>query len=95
MNTAEARAILTAEMQKYRAKSYEELVSMIGDDHNYEVLGPSGTAYQLDIQAFWDNPKKPNEVLRVMGGIDDGGLSAFSPMTDSFLMAPDGTFVGE
>ncbi len=30
-----------------------------------------------------------------MGGIDDGGLHAFAPLVDSFIMAPDGSFIGE
>jgi hypothetical protein len=27
--------------------------------------------------------------------IDDGGWRAFLPWTDSFIIAPDGSFVGE
>jgi len=95
MNTAEARLVLTAEMEKLRAKAYAELITLIGNDQNYEVAGPSGTVYQLDIQAFWDDPRKPDENLRVMGAIDDRGLSAYAPMCDSFAIAPDGVFVGE
>jgi hypothetical protein len=30
-----------------------------------------------------------------MGSIDDGGLSAFSPLTDDFIITPDGGFIGE
>ena len=33
--------------------------------------------------------------LRVLGSIDDGGIRAFFPLTDSFIMAPDGSFIGE
>ena len=95
MNTAEARIILSDEMKKYRGKGYDELIALVGNDRNYEVTGPSGTVYQLDIQAFWDDPRKPNQNLRVMGAIDDKGLSAYVPMCDSFAIAPDGAFVGE
>ena len=95
MNTAEARLVLTAEMERYRAKAYEQLVTLIGNDQNYEVTGPSGTVYQLDIQAFWDDPREPNTNLRVMGAIDDRGISAYAPMCDSFAIAPSGVFVGE
>jgi hypothetical protein len=35
-------------------------------------------------------------VVRVVGCIDDGHLpSAFRPLTDDFIMTPDGSFVGE
>jgi hypothetical protein len=29
------------------------------------------------------------------GSIDDGGWRAFSPLTESFILAKTGTFVGE
>jgi hypothetical protein len=29
-----------------------------------------------------------------MGGIDDGGWSAFAPLTESFILSPTG-FIGE
>ncbi len=32
-------------------------------------------------------------VFRV--GVDDGGLSAFFPPAEDFIMAPNGSFVGE
>jgi hypothetical protein len=31
----------------------------------------------------------------VLASIDDGGWSAFIPLTDDFIIAPDGSFVGE
>jgi hypothetical protein len=93
MNSAEARAILLAESARYRAKSYKDLVYLLEHQDCYEVEGRSGARYQLEIQAFWDD--KPNDVLRVMAGIDDAGIRAFSPMMEDFLIAPDGRFVGE
>jgi hypothetical protein len=33
--------------------------------------------------------------ILVVGSIDDGGLRAFFPLSSSFIMARDGTFVGE
>jgi len=95
MDTAEARALLTTEMEKLRGKPYADLVTLVGDDRNYEIVGPSGVTYYLDIQAFWDDPRKPNENLRVMGAIDDGGLRAYAPMCDSFAIERTGAFVGE
>jgi hypothetical protein len=95
MDRAEARTILKSQLDRLRTKSYGELVALIGVHGTTEVKGPSGVTYQVQLQAFWDDPKKPNQVLRIMGGIDDGGLRAYFPMSDSFLMAPDGVFVGE
>ena len=93
MDSAEARAILLAESAKYRAKTYGDLTALLGRQDTYEVGGPSGVVYQLEIQAFWDD--KPNDVLRVRAAIDDGGIRAFMPIIEDFLIAPDGHFVGE
>ena len=93
MDNAEARAVLLKESAKYRAKTYADLQSLLGRQDTYEVSGPSGVVYQLEIQAFWDD--KPNDVLRVRAAIDDGGIRAYMPMIEDFLIAADGTFVGE
>lgn len=93
MNSSEARAILLEAYAKYRAKSYEDLLTLLGHQDCYDVEGPSGVRYQLEIQAFWDD--KPNDVLRVRAAIDDRGIRAFYPMMEDFLIAPDGRFVGE
>jgi len=95
MDNTEARAVLKAELERLRAKSYGELVGLIGVQGTMEVKGPSGITYQVEVQAFWDDPKKPNQVLRILGNIDDGGIRVYFPMSDSFLMAPDGAFVDE
>jgi hypothetical protein len=54
---------------------------------------PSGAWYQIEVEAFWDGRRDKN--LRVLASIDDGGWSAIHPITDSFIIAPGGTFVGE
>jgi hypothetical protein len=93
MDSAEAKALLLKESAKYRAKSYTDLKALLGRQDTYEVRGPSGVVYQLEVQAFWDN--KPNNVLRVRAAIDDKGIRAYMPMVDDFLIAADGAFVGE
>jgi len=93
MNTLEARALVATELEKYRRKSYGELAQLVGETKSREVVGPSGVKYQLEIQALWDD--KPTGVLRIMASLDDGGASAYVPLCDDFLVAPDGTFVGE
>ena len=93
MNNVEARGIVVAESAKYRAKGYKDLLALLGHQDHYEVSGASGTLYQMEILAFWDD--KPNGVLRVRGAIDDGGIRAYVPMIEDFLITPDGRFVGE
>jgi hypothetical protein len=93
----EARAVLARELAPLRGLSHDALVERLcGRIEVREVVGPSGTVYQIELEGLWDHPGRPGEVLRVLGGIDDGHLrSAFRPVTDGFLVAPDGTFVGE
>lgn len=93
MNKEEARAELAKEMQLWRSRSYSELAGLLDEVIVKEVAGPTGATYQIEIQIFWDAQLGGN--LRVLGGIDDGGWSAFKPLSDSFIMAPDGTFIGE
>jgi len=95
MNNAEARSVLEIELAKYRARPYRELVALIGNPRTIEVTGPSGTLYQIEIQALWDDPKKTDGVLRVAGAVDDGGIRAYMPLTDTFLLAATGEFIGE
>jgi hypothetical protein len=63
MDTNEARGILLAESAKYRAKNYGDLVALLRHQDTYEIIGPSETVYQLELQAFWDD--KATGVLRV------------------------------
>jgi hypothetical protein len=91
MNT---KYIVTEQLKPYRNKPYFELIKMIKQKPStYEVRGPSGALYQIEIQAFWDD--RPNGNVRIMGSIDDSGLRAFSPMSDDFIKSPIGAFVGE
>jgi hypothetical protein len=48
---------------------------------------------KFEVQVFWDHDVGKD--VWVIGSIDDGGLRGFFPLNDSFIMAPDGTFVGE
>ena len=89
MNNVEAKAILEDELRRYRARSYSELVELLDEEYRAEMRGPSGATYQVEVQLFWDD--QPNGELRVMGSIDDGGWRAFIPLTDGFVLAPNGT----
>lgn len=94
MDNREARELLAFELSNWRRKSYSELSARIGTGPVVaDVAGKSGASYQIEIEFHWDG--KPNGDIRVLGAIDDGGLRAFAPLTDDFIMAPDGRLVGE
>lgn len=93
MNNEEAISVLAQEMERYRAKPYAELMQLLDETKYIDTTGPSGTPYQLELSVVWDDKSKGE--LRIMGAVDDGGWRAFAPLTDSFILRPDGTFVGE
>jgi hypothetical protein len=93
VNEGEARSLLRQHLLAYRRRSYLELSGMVGHPRTAEIEGASGTTYQVEVEAFWD--KQPGGNVRVQGMIDDGGWRALKPLTDDFILAPNGAFVGE
>ena len=89
----EANELLSRHLRQFRQRSYSELTELIDNPAVAEAIGVSGTRYQLEVEAFWDG--KPHDNLRVLRSIDDGGLRAFAPLNDEFVIAPDGHFVDE
>ena len=93
MDSHDARAVVTEQLRRYRTLTYEELCRLLNEQDCFAIRGPSGVSYQIEIEAMWDD--KPHGNLRVVGHVDDGGLRGFVPLTEDFVMAPDGSFVGE
>lgn len=93
MNRSEAKTVLSAELAAYRKRSFAALLRLLEAQDTKKVKVTSGKTYHLEFQAVWDDAKQ--ERLRVIGAIDDGGVRAFVPLTDGFIIARDGTFVGE
>lgn len=93
MNKEEAKTVLNTLLARYRAKSYNDLHYLLNEQDTSEVVAESGTKYQLEIQAVWDDKKDGN--LRVIGAIDDVGLRSFMPLTNDFIISPNGKFIGE
>jgi hypothetical protein len=93
MNKTEAHSLLQGQLQQWRERSWAQLREEVGQSHRFEETAASGSRYQRQIQVFWDN--RPDGAIRVMASIDDGGWRAVVPLTDDFILAPDGTFVDE
>jgi hypothetical protein len=94
----EATDVAEARLSKLRSLPYSDLLRRYSLDEGNEpvweeTVGPSGTQYNLKLYAFWDGDP-PN--LRVWVNADDGTPSGFSrPVSSAFIVAPDGSFVGE
>ena len=95
MDNREARDLLAKELERYRSETWEQLQRLLTTCEKLEVKGTSGTTYQIGINAVWDDWGSGGD-LRVMGSIDDMTFwRAIRPLCDDFIMAPDGSFVGE
>jgi hypothetical protein len=96
MDEAEARVLLSQQIEVLRALPFAELRDRFLDSEEHlDVAGDSGSLYQVEVQALRDDPRVQDGNLRVIVSIDDGGWRAFSPLNDGFIVAPDGKFVGE
>ena len=93
MNTVVAQRILRERLAKLRSLSYAELVARMESVLTEEVPRDSERSWQLEFEVLWDD--EPSGNVRVLGSIDDGGLRTFVPLTESFIKAPSGEFVGE
>ncbi|HXJ48924.1 MAG TPA: hypothetical protein VNF91_07140 [Candidatus Acidoferrum sp.] len=93
MDTKEEKELLKSQVDHLRAMSYHDLLGLMDKETVTEVDGSPGRRYTIETSVFWDGAKDRD--LRVMVSIDDGGWRAYAPLTDDFIMAPDGSFVGE
>jgi hypothetical protein len=85
-------AVIDEWLKELRLRTYPDLVLLMGNPQTKQVRGEDGKEYQLEAEVFWDGKKGGDIRVMVMG--DDGGWSAFTPLTHGFVMTPDG-FVEE
>jgi hypothetical protein len=88
-----ARKLLRDELGNLRAHSYSFFVHSVNQTTHKETVGPDGKRYQIEVEIFWDS--RPSGNIRVMGCVDDGNLRSLKPLTESFIITPAGTFLGE
>jgi hypothetical protein len=83
-NKAEARAELARLVRDHEACDYEFWAARVGRTKRVEFTTAAGTWYQGAVEPIWDD--KPNGAIRVFFSLDDGGVGAFHPMTDSVIL---------
>ena len=93
MDRREAEQVANEVASRYRSRPRDELLRYLKEQDVVEVVASSGTRYQIEVQAFWDD--RTGNDLRVRIAVDDFGPSAFHPLVVDFIVAPDGRFVGE
>ncbi len=88
----EATAIQQEVITELRKSSYADLQRFF-ETALREVTGSSGRLYHVEILSFWD--EKPRGNLRVLVWIFPAGPRSPKIPISSFIVAPDGHFVGE
>jgi hypothetical protein len=87
MDKQEALSLLKDFLDRLESAGYDALSARVGENDALEAAGPSGCKYQIEYDILWDH-KPPNGDIRIIGSVDDGGLQAFAPLTDSRLVPP-------
>jgi len=93
MNRTKALSILRAEAAKYAGRRYNDLIHLIDNSINEPVLGPDGVEYQIEAGAVWDD--MPNGQLRLFFSVDNGGFSAYFPVSRTSLIAIGQVYDGQ
>lgn len=93
VDQVEARRLARQRVDELRRLSYAELRDLfLGRPECREITGESGTVYQSETEAFWDDRQAGD--LLVVVSVDDGGWRVFCPLTEGFIIAPDGSLAG-
>ena len=93
MDRTDAKALAESHLAPYRRRSFAGLLPLLSTSEPFEGTTSDGIAYSGKIYAVWDG--HPHHNLRVWSDVSWGGWSDFYPATVTFIMGPDGTFVGE
>ena len=94
MDGDEARQLARQRLDYLRGVPYDDLVARYFHRPEHErVRSPSGVEYDLSIESFWDD--RENRNLRVMVVVDDSKRRWRRVPSESFIIAPDGSLVGE
>ncbi|MGO8818383.1 MAG: hypothetical protein ACLQVG_27385 [Terriglobia bacterium] len=93
MNEDVGYVLIDAELRRLLDLPYSEILNLVGAPETKQVVGDDGIAYQLEIEAIWDI--NGDEDIRVIVSADDGGWRALKPLTQDFVIRPDGSYVDE
>lgn len=94
MDEDKARQLARQWLETLRTVPYDELVARYFHRPEHQrVISSSGVDCDLSIESFWDDGENQN--LRVLVVVDDSKRGFRRVPSESFIMAPDGSFIGE
>ncbi len=82
--------ILKEKVDELMNLRYEDLLRLVDKEPEHITYGipENEDFYQIEIDVFFDDEKQKN--IRVLGTIDNGGMSAFFPLNYGFIMTSEG-----
>jgi hypothetical protein len=86
-----ARAINEDRVKELRKFSYGALIKLVGQVSCDRVNGPDDEEYQVETEIRWDSKTGGN--IRAIVAVDGPGVSTFRPLTETFLISADGSFI--
>ena len=90
----QAQAWVAAEISRWRKVPYAELVAREGEALHVDMRDQRGKVWIRETQFFWDDRKRWS--IRVTVDVwDPSRRISRSVAIDAFILAPDGSFVGE
>jgi hypothetical protein len=87
----EARTLIEERLRQLRQLNYHQLRDL--EKERREVVAASGTTYQVVTYVLEDDKRRGH--VRVCVAADDSGWRAYVPLVSDFIIAPDGSFIGE
>jgi hypothetical protein len=93
MNRAQARGVARSALAAYRSEPYHSLLRLLDEPDVFEREAPDGSRYVLEVSAVWEF--EADGRLLVLAAVSFSFWTDFAPVCDDFIVAPDGSFVGE
>lgn len=93
MDKVEAKEIAERDLEFYRALSYTEFAAKIGEQENFERITEQGEPYRIEFDFMFDDDEQ--KTVRVMGIVSYNGWTDLFPVSNDFIIAPNGEFIGE
>ena len=93
MNNVDAKKLAERELEGYRKLSYQEIVSKIGEPEIFERIDDEGEPYRVEIEFFYHSADMND--IRVSAAVSYSFWTDLVAVSSDFIIAPDGTFVGE
>lgn len=93
MDKKEAGLVAEKDLEFYRSLSYDEILSKVGIQESFEKVSDRGEPYRMEIDFMFDDHDE--KTIRVWAIVSYSFWTDFVPVSTSFIIAPNGDFVGE